>query len=555
MPVMKLQKDVPPCGLSDLPNEILSEIINSDLLGVVELYCLSVLSKRLQEISLPIYLASFGIKDPASSINISTDSADPPDGSIASRLGPLSGLAISTSLQSVQSLTCIFPTQCIVEDNRSLQRLHQKVYQLCRVIRRLNFVSDVIICLDWKVAGFDDGRLISDAVLQRWSDCMGQLLNSIIEKDCTLLRVQYGSRLKDSYNFHPLNPSRVPFSQLTQFIRQNFQTGGDRTFLKGPGWEFRRATSATKGYSKCIVTKLSPEAARACILHSFAINSPIMLLPPVSHWTFSLLYSSSTITSLSFGKIRLKPKVWGIVLPMIAEAVCDQLKEVSFKGTCWGIHTDHILQFLCSMKQLETLEVHHIFDSGISASNNEVAFGGRGNPLPVPRLLHLRNLHAPYDFVNHLLPSEPPSSTLPNLRTWTAYLFRSINVHMDFLHATQIHAFLCQKLWSSNIHILEPKCVELSINMEGYFHSSAIVAERVSVLADKHDERSAAFEHVTCVYLCGFIFLMDDCEILCRWLALAFPALRRLSIKPERLDEQEFDDGFIRSRYPTISCK
>lgn len=395
----------------DLPEDVLHQIINEELLCVEDLYHLATVSHLLQNIALPAYLRTYDLHNPTSytAVYINQTKVSSPDS--------LLGLAISTNLITIDYLVCYLYGGR--SSSSGLEVMQRRLLQLCRVVNRLDKISRFRIYLLGNF-GPPSGSVIFDVDLKIWTDSIGCLLNTVINNGCIDLTVHSGYWSQEPYNFHTINP-RNPLQAIRYLARRLADSKQSEILLFGPSWQFSRPQEGN--YPEPIVMNSSPRSLASSALSSFTIQSRMFLVPPFLGWTVSILSHGTNITSLTFKLSHLKSEIWRIVLDQVALVISTRLRKVHFQLQCNGIHLRDILAFLSKTTSLTHLEIHGFCNVTKPELCNAESFTNHHCSFGAPYLPSLQFLVAPPFIASHLLSRRCPLdiSPLPNLEEWETF--------------------------------------------------------------------------------------------------------------------------------------
>lgn len=194
----------------------------------------------------------------------------------------------------------------------------------------------------------------------------------------------------------------TPFKRLlrkTKFARLGLSNSyAWINVLQGDTWEYRRARDTGKAV---VLTPMTHTAKSASSLRSLTIQSMMFAVPPVLHWTISILRLPTT-QALRLKNFNLPRKAWPVFLFLIADN-SPQLISLRLSGI-HHLNAIDILHFIGRFPNLETL---HIARSVNSYDNSNLG--------PFPKLAHLKSLHAPASWISKLLSSQ--SSAIPSLES------------------------------------------------------------------------------------------------------------------------------------------
>ncbi|KAK0488178.1 hypothetical protein EDD18DRAFT_1423727 [Armillaria luteobubalina] len=164
------------------------------------------------------------------------------------------------------------------------------------------------------------------------------------------------------------------------------------TAIRGPDWTFRRVKMDTS-------TILVDEAIILNELHSLDIQSSMLLLPPLSRWTLSVL---TVITSLTISHISLTGHMWTALLTTVAQ-YASGIEELRIAGGP-DITIDDLVAFLAQLPNLKILTL----------SDKERYIPEPS--APVPKLTELVRVEASWRILLHVVQGSLPS--LKEVRTF-----------------------------------------------------------------------------------------------------------------------------------------
>ncbi|KAF8650274.1 hypothetical protein AX16_005328 [Volvariella volvacea WC 439] len=140
-------------------------------------------------------------------------------------------------------------------------------------------------------------------------------------------------------------------------------------------------------------------------LHTFSINSALLLLPPCFNWTLNLLHASINLSTLILSDINLGHSFWSAVLPHIWTAVPNLLEFHVRK--CKDIKAESLADFLLRCPRLEEL----VLDRYTQCPDDTLYLRGLRKGTSDgheerPKLPALRRLEAPWQWILFLLDYE-----------------------------------------------------------------------------------------------------------------------------------------------------
>jgi hypothetical protein len=236
------------------------------------------------------------------------------------------------------------------------------------------------------------------------------------------------------------------------------------------------------------------------------------LIPPGFAWTLSAL-RHSPVTRLEFVGVSLPTKVWTAVLPRIAN-LAPTLTELNLSDL-YGISGSDILLFLAKLPHLTSLTIGYTEYS----RHVQSACADSG---PVPKLHHLRSLHAPSTFITHFL--QKPS--LPNIESLCITPRRLI---LGFRGIRLIRQSVSGILRRLEKYKLTPT---ISLEMHRGRDSEIEMAADLAMLAPRDEQ------HTTPLRAISRLVIYSDSDMtalelgtLARWIARCFPALHHVSLR------------------------
>lgn len=534
----------------DLPNEIIIDILSNADISLTEIYILSCLSKRLNNLALPLYLAAHGIPDPEQEISINVLDWDlhPQNTRLKScRPDTLAGLNVSTNISQVKHFKCFFQRPNGSNSSQQPYNLSLAVKRTARFIDRLKHLEIAELYLVWDSYYVRSNKAIPHVpipALNEWTESFCALLNLIVERGCTSLTVQYGASVEPAFRFRSSNPITKTFSNVFQ-KRRDHQARNINLH-----WELDRPLHEGKlDHSSVSTAHLSRRAQESNSIVTLSLHSTALLLPPCVDWTLSLLYSHSNLTCITFAHLTFPDAVWTTLLPLIADAVSDRLTKLSFFLQCTNLTGENLIRFLGRLPHLTHLSVDRLLWSRFQFSRTK----GKSQlfNLTPPYLPQLQILQAPPELVSILLNAQPPSSPsrkneastgLPQLRSLILYPCSLLQYPTNYSESTSvINTLIAQIKNRSRSHEVE-YTLDLQtdftnfVNMTQYLQSQAseqktyhsrwdeINRVEVEQLASRQYGSRLVFHDITRVVM----YPHYDPTSLCPWLSLLFPHLKTL---------------------------
>ena len=518
-------------GLLDLPTELLLQILSFH--SPNELCSLAMVCRMLHDLSLPLFLISHGIVDPQQSAVVHILEWTPKIAdNISVNVHPdaLVGLSMDFSLKSVKHLRCYFqdlsggPRRDLSIPFQRAAHLPFAIRRLEHFVRGLNNVRKVEISLVWdpyfvmqtaKGKDIKRGAYAPINEIQDWISSFASLLDVVMEKGCMSLTVEYDAAIKGPFKLkgmrRVMRKARVFISHNVHMLQRDANLGG-RHMAPTVQWELERQVQDAIYRSSSLVdfdvieaNLLSSIAHAKPTLHSLAIHSPVLLLPPFTNWTLSVLQRHTNLTSLSFAYISFTEDVWSFLLPLIAEAVCGRLTELEVLRNCPHLDAVDLLRFLTKLPLLKKLVIDRTFRLRFQAIRHPRALfthssahqgpsSLRLNHPPLPFFPELHTLQAPVELVSLLLDARSTklghrkSIPLPQLKSLTVYP-SSLLIHPpSYVESTLVVNALYRLVLESRIqNSSPPPPIEFSLDAEMDFTDFGPVARYLRDLSRRHE--------------------------------------------------------------------
>ncbi|KAJ7291973.1 hypothetical protein C8J57DRAFT_1458575 [Mycena rebaudengoi] len=470
-----------PAGILDLPNEILARIFENPDFPTHGLYCLALLSRRLHFVALPLYFARNNIDYASGSVIIPMGRGD---------WDMLSALHSALFISTMEDITCILPHPSYTSISPFLVQLKR----VKRFISRFPSVKKVTLQLDLSANKcLSDGN---DDALRSWTSALGDLLNTILDKECVSLTVVHGGHLTSAYELSRRRDSPQSLThRLTAPLRHLL-----RSEIPQDRSHFRRVPQQGGDW---IVVPAPMASAHLTTLH---IQSAVLLVPPCLNWTLNVL-RHCPITTLSISKVTgLDFDVWSTVLPLIASAAPNIAVLVLMDVA--HIAKD-LIGFCARFPRLTHIELG-------------TRFTYRANDALAVRtpLRHLLSLKAPPEFLAHCL---QPKERFPKLQSVSILCRRSESPRWD-TDAAGIARKLAALMLSFKRRLLFPA---LSLSMERSVYS---ISNDLLSHPNLSDELRQHLDHVVALELMtGFPLAFESTGKIGRWIGV-FRRVERVAI-------------------------
>ncbi|KAJ7624220.1 hypothetical protein DFH06DRAFT_1305128 [Mycena polygramma] len=376
-----------PLSILDLPTELLLAIFTDT--DPQDVYSLALVCRRLHFTAMPVYFSHHGFHSSSRSVQIlmHTD-----------RRNLLTALRVALFDTPLDHISFIFSLS-----DRYLDPIITSVTPLLEQFRRAKgFLSDFTSIRSLSLDLDHRDRLSylpvgGGEALRAWAKGFGELLNCIVETQCTTLTVLHGSYFAKAFQ---LAPGVKPASRLRQL------TSWLKTVAAREAPRFLRVSQQGVPY---VAIALPRKFSRASHLTCIHIHSTTLILPPGLSWMLGVL-RSCPVSQLTFSKIRVESDTWATVLPLIASTGA-RLTSVGFIDL--HLPEPEIMDFLPRLPNLVdiTMSPSERFSDLFM---REIRLSFRRAPPPhLPRLTHLR---ADPVSVRYLLSRE---GSLPALNTVT----------------------------------------------------------------------------------------------------------------------------------------
>ena len=379
--------------IDQLPYELLSHIFDHPGVPNETLFSMSLTSKRMHYFLLPIFLARFEILNPTEHAEVIFRDVLP------GAVDALSGLKASLFVLSIKQLVCRFEFAPSVANYRMVIYHTQR---LCDLLSTLTVVENVKLIMGNDQCGCCSASLTGealDAALMDWSTTIGRTWSKIIEKRCVSLAIIGGRYMGHTYSFNAgvniVGKQKASFMGIKNILPKKRSDATLRQeedvidLLQGKDWRFQRAI----GHGTTIVlTPLYSPAKENAVLRCLTLSSIILMVPPLLHWTISVLRLPS-VEALHIKNVSVNRKCWHAVFSIIAEHA-PHLKDIRFSCVRQLVPAD-LLRFLSKFPNIETLHLGRSVEC-VDAFN----LGAFSN---FPRL-HF--LHAPAGWVFKLLAAQ-----------------------------------------------------------------------------------------------------------------------------------------------------
>ncbi|TFK74215.1 hypothetical protein BDN72DRAFT_893206 [Pluteus cervinus] len=329
-------------SLPGLPTEIILEVLTH--LPVDSLLMLSRTSHQFNSLCLPYFFSRHNISNPSDVFN--SHPAQGCEGWAASREcsrsirnnDPLSGLITAFQIKSVTELNVEFH-ECGPKGT-SVSRL-EPYWKLLRALQRLEHVKELTVGFDhWYL---DDQTPLEDELTMKRKQAITDLFNTCLEKGCEYFAIQSSALF--------LRPALLPKTGLSGFLHSALNP---HLFRRGP-------QRAIIPYAPLFDEKevdfipLLDSSRKSSKLRSLMISAPMMLYPPCSYWTYSVL-STPNLTSLTLYQVDFLPLYWEAAFSWLIHPLKNNLLDFNI-SYCSEVPVKPFLTFLLNLTALTHLDV------------------------------------------------------------------------------------------------------------------------------------------------------------------------------------------------------
>ena len=351
-----------------------------------DLYSLSLSSRRLHYVILPMYLSRHGILDPAEYLKISDN-----------KFRVITTLLISSNLKTINRLECEFSDIEIPRPNNSTCRFMGPLEEMTSMERLLSKLLHV----DYLSIDFD--TLGSHYFVGDNFPSMQRLLDSAVNVG-TNLTLQRDALDQRSYSPFVIFPRKQRRSQtINQSARATFNP---LEWVKNK-WALRGSLSSSN----------SSRRSRHSTLKSLFLETTMFFEHiKLRQWLITTLYTSELV-SLWIQTIELPNSILDLAIPLLN---IPSLREFSIQSQ---ISFDVLADFVILHKNLTTLKI-----------GKEVA-APTSRLLPHSCLSNLTTLHATPEYIVHLL----KPNVLPKLRFVSILSYHPFGPSLD---VTRIDRYL-----------------------------------------------------------------------------------------------------------------
>ncbi|TFK66928.1 hypothetical protein BDN72DRAFT_961381 [Pluteus cervinus] len=218
--------------------------------------------------------------------------------------------------------------------------------RLASFVSRLQAVENITLKLEDQID--TDGRLF--ALWNGWKLGLQDLLNACIDAKCTSLEVSQGNCPVSAFSSRS-SPEHLRLRDIISPLKRLLVYY--HPTREGVGWyqspRFSTQSSA-KIYQSCNIQLRRNKRPQ---LQTLTIYTKSLLCLPFSDWTYQLIATSSSLTTLVIDNVHLPNSLqWRIVLSWLLEALRFQgvLKSLTF-GVCPGLELEPLLNFVEQFKK------------------------------------------------------------------------------------------------------------------------------------------------------------------------------------------------------------
>ncbi|TFK66915.1 hypothetical protein BDN72DRAFT_843611 [Pluteus cervinus] len=247
--------------------------------------------------------------------------------------------------------------------------------RLCRFISRVPSPGLDKVVIRLEEADESVRRETPEETWVCWAESLNQLFNSCIEKGCTDFQVRKGNTPRFTWGDIGIRHfrlakgadaegmvlirklSRVVFSEDVTVVGTGwrvYSTWKGKNWIPAPSLALVEGLEEKNQDGSGVVGRIEPKLTR------LGIYTSLLVIPPFSNWTYQLIATSPSLTTLTLSKIQnLDSDLWKIVLTWLLEALKfhDVLKTLTFDN-CFGLDLDPLLSFISGFEgTLENLRL------------------------------------------------------------------------------------------------------------------------------------------------------------------------------------------------------
>ncbi|TFK64831.1 hypothetical protein BDN72DRAFT_901222 [Pluteus cervinus] len=339
-----------PTGIHHLPTEILEKILSvSDL--TYECYDLALLSRRLNSLAIPRFLAVRGASDPAKVFSIALNNNPkniPPNAKYPfwKSRDSLAGLAIFFDIQSIDELTCsLFPYL------RLEITAYERLFRILGRLKQIRRVTLLFLTVGQSTTMQSSSGRLGDSL---WADVLGRLLNLFIEKGCENFTLR-----NKIFSWEYIPEKGSPGATISTTLLLKFRT------LASVGHGGSDAHIIPDSFNSGCGLKpffLSTLAHQELKMVHLSITGITLLRRPYLSWTYSVLGSPS-LTSLNLSGIFLWAEMWEAAFNWFLTPLQSKLLKLTIHD-CRAIPSGPLFKFLVNLKSLTHLSFSYSFTPG-----------------------------------------------------------------------------------------------------------------------------------------------------------------------------------------------
>ncbi|TFK66920.1 hypothetical protein BDN72DRAFT_879967 [Pluteus cervinus] len=377
---------------TEFPNELWLKIIA--FLDIQDLDLLGRVSRRLNYLvtSTPPYSTRF--INPSESVEITLNCLQKfrPYKNGEQPCGPddLDIFSLVLNVTSISHLTCTLNSPY----TQALSSLSSDYRRLARFIRRLPNLERITINLEpWLNS---PQVILNQTTWVGWEASLCYLLNACIDKGCTTFELSRGTYPQDLYIWDSVSLDMIGLVDLIQPLKRRL-IYSDRATRRGLGWDVKMVKP--QQYRKLflpyspLLRLNDPSNLRhgqfiQFNLTTLDLGTPILIHPPFSNWTYQVIATTPTLTSLAVRNIPFgewDKVIWRACLSWLLEALKfhDVLESLTFEE-CPHLPTKLMIWFAQQFK--ETLTDLNLLYNG---APKPYKYEGRELKLDLPNLTTL----------------------------------------------------------------------------------------------------------------------------------------------------------------------
>ncbi|TFK62056.1 hypothetical protein BDN72DRAFT_849089 [Pluteus cervinus] len=504
-------------NLQDLPTELLQKIFVTNDFPRENLISIARVSRRFNSIAIPAVLALYGIRQPSKQFKACVWCGTAVQLFSEGKRGKvdvLSGLALGFDITEVEELDW----RIDAERSYTMDVLFKDYGRLLRILQRLQRIKTASISFE----GLNYFSAWAGAApIGIWRGLMEGILNVLVERGCKSLVIYHGSLVAQIFVKTKKRGESEGVAVMVQRTKNLFGVSTTSPTLEGPTWKMARSKASVP----MKLANLSEAARRSSQLQRIHISSCMLLHPPLSHWTYSILATPS-LTSLTLCGLEFTALEWEAILSWLAIPLKAKLVELTIER-CHRFTTStatSLIEFIVQLGSLTHLRLGPPFPDVSNPdfkrtlqnfkSKSGVESGDNVQVLP-----NLVSLEAFSDWIELLLSSSSPSQTQRSNLKSLYIRARTVFFHTYFNHLCPV---ALPPVLSSPVLLPRGSGLQVTLDLYQADTDSGNLEGYISQLSRSTDMSPEVFEGITHLVLPSWDFTLSlpHYEATCRFFAM-----------------------------------